>query len=170
MKIENDRIVAFHYTLAEVDGEEIESSDSAEPMLYMHGKQQLLEALQEQLTGHESGDQVVVDVPPERAYGLRRENSEFRVPLKHVISGASSGKKKASASKLVPGQVIRVNTPDGERDATVIKAGKFNVDIDTNHPLAGKHLRFTVNIAVVRQATEDELAHGHPHGPGGHQH
>lgn len=167
MQIENNRVVAFHYTLAEVDGEEIESSGDNDPMLYLHGTQQLLEALQEGLAGHSAGDQVVVDVPPERAYGLRRENSLHRVPLKHVLSPNLA---KKSGVKLQAGQVIRVNTPQGERDATVVKSGKFNVDIDTNHPLAGKQLRFTVDIADVREATEDEIAHGHPHGPGGHQH
>lgn len=173
MQIENNKVVAFNYTLAELDGDEIEASEEKEPMLYLHGTQQLLEALQEGLAGHRAGEQVVVDVPPERAYGLRRDNSAHRIPLKHVVGYAeprkSSGKKSHTA-KLHTGQVIRVNTPQGERDATVVKLGKFNVDIDTNHPLAGKHLRFTVDIVDVRDATDEELAHGHPHGPGGHQH
>ena len=171
MKIEHGKVVTFEYTLHEqqetqadaADGVEIERSEEGEPVAYLHGVQGLMDALQESFVGLESGAEITVDVPPERAYGPKNPNSEHRIPLKHVV-GAPKRRK------LQPGEAIRVMTPNGERDATVVKAGKFNVDIDTNHPLAGKHLRFRVRIGEVRAATPEELSHGHAHGPGGHQH
>ena len=165
MKIEFGKVVSFHYTLIESgqESEELESSDKDQPMLYLHGQHGLLDALQEGLTGLEPGAELSIDVPAVRAYGLRKDNSAHRVPLKHVVGVGKN-------TRLMPGQIVRLNTPDGERDATVVKAGKFNVDIDTNHPLAGKDLTFRVTIVDVRDASEEELAHGHAHGPGGHSH
>lgn len=165
MQIENGKVVSFHYVLKEREGEEIENSGDGDPMLYLHGQQGMLDALQEALAGLGAGDDITVEVPPERAYGMRRPDSEHRVPLKHVL-----GYSAKKSPRLKPGEMIRVNTPQGERDATVIKVGKFNVDIDTNHPLAGKHLEFAISIKDVRDATDEEKAHGHAHGPGGHQH
>ena len=84
-----------------------------------------------------------------------------RVPLKHLTS----------RGKLEPGQVVAVNTNQGQRAARVVKVGHFNVDLDLNHPLAGKTLVFDVEIIDVRAATAEELQHGHAHGPGGaHDH
>ncbi|KZY84063.1 hypothetical protein A3740_00575 [Oleiphilus sp. HI0068] len=79
------------------------------------------------------------------------------------------GDKKQN-SKLKPGMVVSINTEEGPRQVVVLKAGKFNVDVDTNHPLAGQVLSFDIEIQSVREATEDELAHGHAHGVGGHHH
>ncbi len=171
MQIEHGVVVSFHYALREQGGDEVEASDADQPMLYLHGYGGLLEALQEGLEGHKAGDSVVVKVPAAQAYGLRRENSVHRVPIKHVIGmEGKPGKSNSRSMKLNPGQVISVNTPEGARDATVVKAGKFNVDIDTNHPLAGKDLEFSVEIVDVRESTAEEKQHGHAHGPGGHQH
>jgi len=171
MQIKQGKVVSFHYTLNEKDGEVIESSDTGQPMLYLHGYPGLLDALQEGLEDHEAGQSVTIDVPAERAYGLRKPDSVHRVPLKHVaLDAASRSKLKKGQSVLKPGDVIRLNTPEGERDATVVKAGKFNVDVDTNHPLAGKDLVFKVEVVDVRESTDEERQHGHAHGPGGHQH
>ena len=170
MQIKYGTVVSFHYSLKELGGDEIESSDPDQPMLYLHGYRGLIEALQEALEGMQKGDDKVVEVPAARAYGLRKEDSTHRIPMKHVIGIGDMPAKNAQARKLQPGQLISVNTPEGARDATVVKAGKFNVDIDTNHPLAGKDLVFSVEITDVREATEEEIQHGHVHGPGGHQH
>lgn len=72
--------------------------------------------------------------------------------------------------RLKPGQSVKVNTEQGPRDATVVKVGLKNVDLDTNHPLAGKHLQFDIEVTEVRAAAQEELDHGHAHGVGGHQH
>lgn len=162
MQIENNKVVLFHYDLDEVDGNRIESSREGEPMAYLHGYPGILEALQEDLAGKQAGESAVVQVPPERAYGLRRDGAEFRVPIKHV----NDGKKR----RYQVGEVVSVHTRDGRRTASIVKVGKFNLDVDTNHPMAGKHLIFSIDIVDVREASEEELAHGHAHGPGGHQH
>jgi len=83
-----------------------------------------------------------------------------RVPIKHVVGGRTPR----------VGNIVSVNTARGEVKATVLKVGKFNIDVDTNHPLAGKHLKFDVQIIDVREATMEEVANRHAHGPGGHQH
>ena len=112
--------------------------------------------------GKRVGDIFTAEVSAEKAYGLRKENSEQRVPIKHLYV-----KKNV---KLKPGMVVNVETDQGARQVTVIKAGKFNVDVDTNHPLAGKNLCFDVEIVDIRDATEEEIAHKHAHGVGGHHH
>jgi FKBP-type peptidyl-prolyl cis-trans isomerase SlyD len=99
-------------------------------------------------------------VTPEQGYGLRNENAIQRVPLKHI----------ATRGPFTPGQMVVVNTRDGGRQARVVKVGHFNADLDLNHPLAGKTLTFEIEIVDVRPATEEELAHGHAHGPDGHGH
>lgn len=162
MQIENNKVVTFHYDLDDKNGERLESSRDSDPIAYLHGRQGILEALQEDLVGKQAGDSSVIDVPPERAYGLRRDDSELRVPMKHV----NDGKKR----KFRKGEVVSVNTKSGVRTATIVKVGKFNLDVDTNHPMAGKHLVFSIDIVEVRDATDEEMAHGHAHGPGGHQH
>ncbi|MDX1450991.1 MAG: peptidylprolyl isomerase, partial [Oleiphilaceae bacterium] len=83
---------------------------------------------------------------------------------KHLV-----GDKKQLA-RLKPGMIVAINTEDGPRQVMVLKAGKFNVDVDLNHPLAGKTLTFNVTVDGVREASEEEVAHGHAHGVGGHQH
>ena len=162
MQIDDGKVVSFHYTLKEHEGEELESSEAGEPMVYLHGYQGLLRALQEGLAGQEEGSAITINVPAERAYGPHRPEGQMRVPLKRV--------RRQSSRPVKAGEQVRINTPEGERDAIVVKPGKFNVDVDTNHPLAGKNLVFDIKIVAVREAEAEELAHGHAHGPGGHQH
>jgi len=107
------------------------------------------------------GDKLTVTLPPEKAYGPRQENAEQRIPIKHLLD-------KSKRYKV--GQVVTVNTDQGHRQVQIVKVGKFNVDVDTNHPLAGITLEFTVDIQEVRDATAEEQQHGHAHGAGGHQH
>ena len=98
---------------------------------------------------------------PEDAYGPRQEALISRMSAKHL---------GVPASKLKPGQVLRLRTKRGPQMVRVIKAGRFMVDLDGNHPLAGKALEFAIDIVDVREATAEEIQHGHAHGPGGHQH
>ena len=93
-------------------------------------------------------------------YGPRNPAAFQRVPAKHIVA----------KGKLKKGQVVSINTDQGMRTVVVAKVGRHTVDVDTNHPLAGKTLRFDIQITDVRPATEEELAHGHAHGPGGHHH
>jgi FKBP-type peptidyl-prolyl cis-trans isomerase SlyD len=160
MKIEADKVVLFHYELSAADSAYSESSRDGEPVACLVGHDNILPAVESALLGREPGDELALTLQPGEGYGERRPNAIQRVPIKHLI-----GKKKLQA-----GMVVKVNTADGPRDATVIKVGKFNVDLDTNHPLAGKVLNFLISVVAVRDGTPEEVAHGHAHGAGGHHH
>lgn len=167
MAIENNQVVHFHYTLSEVGGDVIEVSDdpneeNAAPMACLMGYGNILAALEEEILGKDVGAQFSVELSPEKAYGEVIEDSIQRIPIKHLLI---EGKKKLRA-----GMAVKVKTEKGARDVKIAKVGKFNVDVDTNHPLAGKHLLFDIKITEVREASEEELAHRHVHGDGGHQH
>ena len=160
MKVAAEKVVVFDYVLIDESGKELERSE--EPMAYLHGSSEIMRGLQEELIGHEVGDQVEVTLPPEKAYGLRREDALQRVPIKHLLS---------KSKKYNAGQIVAVNTQQGRKDAVVVKAGKFNVDLDMNHPLAGKTLTFDVKIQKIRDAKPVELSHGHAHSVDGeHDH
>jgi len=162
MKIEKNTVAVFSYILSNSEGEELERSSSDEPTAYLHGHGNILFNLERHLEGHAAGDTLEVDLSAVEAYGRRHEEASQRVPIKHLLN---TGK-----GKLRIGSLVKINTEQGPRDARVIKLGRFNVDIDTNHPLAGVDLHFSIVIRDVRQATAEEVAHGHAHGIGGHHH
>ncbi len=153
-------MVSFHYRLYEGDNELENSWEEDQPMLYLHGSGGLLPGLEEALKGREKGAALEVTLGPEKAYGHRKNSGVERVPTKHLMT-----KKKPR-----PDDVVQINTQHGPREVVVIKVGRFNIDVDTNHPLAGKTLRFAIEVVDVRSATKEEMAHGHAHGVGGHQH
>ena len=161
MKIAKNSVVTFSYVLKKTTGEELDRAEPDDPMAYLHGHGNILSALEDKLEGAAVGDKMEVDLTADQGYGPRFEGKIQRVPIKHLL---------AKPRKLVPGAMVRVNTEQGAKDATVVKAGKFNVDIDTNHPLAGIDLCFSLAIHDVRDATAEEVAHGHAHGLGGHHH
>ena len=160
LTIADDSVVSFHYKLRDDTGSFNESSDAGSPVVYLHGRNNIVPGLESQLAGTRAGDKLTAVVAPEQGYGLRNENAVQRVPLKHI----------ATRGPFAPGQMVVVNTREGGRQARVLKVGHFNVDLDLNHPLAGKTLTFDIEIVEVRAATEEELAHGHAHGPHGHEH
>ncbi len=160
MTVGPDKVVIFDYVLTDEQGEELERSSEG-PMIYLHGANNIIRVLEEALVGHEKADEVKVTLPPERAYGLRRDDAVQRVPIKHLLT---------KAKKYKPGQVVAVNTQQGQKSAMVVKAGRFNVDLDMNHPFAGKTVTFDVTIRDVRDATADELSHRHAHGIDGQHH
>ncbi len=163
MKITSGSVVTFHYRLSNGDSE-LENSQGGDPMAYLHGHGNIISGLEAALNGKEAGEEFSVTVPPEEGYGLRKEDAVQRVPIKHLHD---ANKIK---NKLKPGMLVNVNTQEGAKQATVVKAGRFNVDLDTNHPLAGLTLTFDLTIESVREATAEEISHGHAHGIGGHQH
>jgi len=162
MQVTTDKVVSFHYRLSEQGGALLESSYDAEPTLYLQGHGNLLSALEEAMEGKQAGDKFSLSISPEQGYGQRQEGATQRIPIKHLHNFKNL--------KLKPGMKVSVNTQHGPWDAVVLKVGKFNVDIDANHPLAGKNLEFDLEVMEVRDATDDELAHGHAHGAGGHHH
>ena len=160
MKIANKTVARFHYTLKDEAGKEIESSQGSDPLAYLHGFKNMLVGVEKALAGKEAGDKFSVTLQPEEAYGERQEDALQRVPVKHL----------QGAGKWQPGMTALVHTEQGERQVTVVKVGKFMVTVDINPPLAGKVLTFDLEVVDVREATAEEIEHGHAHGVGGHQH
>ena len=111
--------------------------------------------LEDALAGHSVGDNIEVTLPPEHAYGVRTEGAPQRVPIKHLLT---------KSKRYRPGMVVKVNTANGAKDVVIIKVGKFNVDVDANHPLAGQTVTFNIDVADMREATTEEISHGHSHG------
>ena len=160
MKIESGTVVSFHYTLRNEAGTELESSRGAELAVYLHGANNVIPGLESAMTGRETNDVFTVSLAPADAYGMRNPENVQRVPVKHL----------AYRGKLQAGQVVQMQTGEGMRAVTVVKAGRHSADVDTNHPLAGQTLHFDIEITDLRPATAEELSHGHAHGPGGHHH
>jgi len=160
MLIADKKVASFHYTLSNEQGEQIESSRERQPMSYLHGARNIIPGLEKALTGKAAGEQFQVTIPPEEAYGERRTDQVQRVPAKHF----------RDARQLKPGRLVSIQTRRGPVQATVVKVGRFNIDVDANHPLAGQTLTFDVEVVEVRDATAEEIAHGHVHGPGGVSH
>ena len=159
MKIEKDRVVRFHYAVAEQGAEAVESSEGREPLSILAGHGNIIPGLDKAMEGREAGDKFAVDVPAADAYGEKRDGLSQRVPKKHF-----------GAQKLEPGMQVVLQTNFGPRAVTIEKVGMTTVDIDLNHPMAGKDLHFEIEIVEVREAAAVEIEHGHVHGEGGHAH
>ena len=157
MKIEKDRVVRFHYAVAEKGQEALENSRGGEPLAILQGHGNIIPGLEKAMEGHEAGDSFAVDVAAADAYGDRRDNLTLRVPMKHF-----------EGQRLEPGLQVVLNTNFGPRAVTIQKVGMSVVDVDLNHPMAGKDLHFDIEIVEVREASAEELEHGHVHGDGGH--
>ena len=160
MIAEKDKVVSFHYTLKNSNGEQMETSREQDPMVYLHGADNIIVGLEKAMEGHAVNDEFSVTVEPEEAYGVRNGNNVQRVPLKRL----------KGIGKVSVGQVLNLQTNQGQVQVTVLKVGRFNIDVDGNHPLAGMALTFDVEITDIREASAEELEHKHVHGPGGHQH
>ncbi len=163
-----NKVVSFHYRLAEVgeDGERAdwrEESHGSAPLFYLHGFHNVVVGLEKALEGKKIGDAIEITLQPDDAYGYRRPNSTQRVPIKHL-------QFPGPVKKILPGMPASVETNQGKRAVVILKVGKFNADVDFNHPLAGKVLYYEVQVEGIRDASTQEIAHGHVHGTGGHQH
>ena len=160
MKIEKDRVVRFHYAVAEAGKESVENSkDGGQPLAILFGHGNIIPGLEKAMEGKEAGDSFKAAVPAAEAYGERREGLSQRIPKKHFGN-----------TRLQPGMQVVLQTNFGPRAVTVQKVGHSVVDVDLNHPMAGKDLHFDVEIIEVREASAEEIEHGHVHGDGGHQH
>ncbi len=159
MKIAKDSVVRFHYAVAEAGQESLESSRDREPLAILYGHGNIIPGLEAAMLDREAGESFGVDVAAADAYGQKQDGLSQRVPKKHF-----------GAQKLEPGMQVVLQTNFGPRAVTIQKVGMSVVDVDLNHPMAGKDLHFDVEIVEVREASAEELAHGHVHGDGGHQH
>ena len=160
MKIEKDRVVRFHYAVAESGGEAVENSkEGGQPLAILFGRGNIIPGLEKAMEGKEAGESFKANVAAADAYGERRDGLSQRIPKKHF-----------GEQKLAPGMQVVLNTNFGPRAVTIQKVGMSVVDVDLNHPMAGKDLDFDIEIVEVREASEEEIAHGHVHGEGGHEH
>ena len=159
MKIAKDSVVRFHYTVSEPGQEALESSSDREPLALLYGPGNIIPGLETAMLDREAGESFAVDVTAADAYGEKRDGLSQRVPKKHF-----------GAQKLEPGMQVVLQTNFGPRAVTIQKVGMSVVDVDLNHPMAGKDLHFEVEIVEVREASAEELEHGHVHGDGGHHH
>jgi len=161
MLIAQDKVVLIHYTLKNDAGETLDSSSGGDPLAYIHGQGNIIPGLEKALEGKQSGDKLNVKVGPSEGYGERDDNLVQQVP-RRAFGGAPNVK---------PGMQFHAQTSQGQtRVVTVTRIQGDMVTVDGNHPLAGENLHFDVEVTDVRDASEEELEHGHVHGPGGHHH
>lgn len=159
-KVAANKVVTISYTLRDDDGEIIDSSDDGAPLVYLHGASNIVPGLEEELEGAARGDSINASVPPEKGYGPRIGEAQ-EVPRKLFPAEA----------ELVAGMQVVAHDDEGRQIPFFITGiGEETVTVDPNHPLAGETLHFAVKIEAMRDATEEEVAHGHPHGEGGHHH
>ncbi len=157
MAIADKSVVGIHYLLKSEQGELLDGSDEGEPLLYLHGFNNIVSGLEEALTGKEVGDQINVVVPPEKAYGEIKQEMMGKVPL-----SAFEG-----MGELKPGMRFDAEGEEGRRIMVEIEEiGEEEVTVNGNHPLAGETLHFDVTIDSIREATQKELDHGHVHKTG----
>jgi FKBP-type peptidyl-prolyl cis-trans isomerase SlyD len=156
MKISKNNVVVMHYAVSDSEGTLIDSSYDEKPMAIIQGTGYLIPGLDNALLEHQTGDQFEVDVPCDQAYGQRNENFVQTVP-KELLAGVED---------LALGSQLRATTDDGEQTVIVIDVQDDEITVDGNHPLSGLDLSFDVEIIEVREATSEELAHGHVHDEG----
>lgn len=160
MQVASGRVVSIHYTLTNEGGQTLDSSTGREPLAYLHGHGNLINGLEKALEGRQTGDKLDVKLPPEDAYGLRDDSLIQTLP-RRAFKGIGD---------LRVGMRLQAQSDRGPRAITVKHIAGDLVTVDGNHELAGETLNFAVEIAEVREATQEELDHGHVHGPGGHSH
>lgn len=160
MKIARNKVVVIDYSLKDDEGSLLDQSSSGE-FAYLHGLKNIIPGLEKALEGKSVGDAVEVRIPPEQGYGIRDEEKIAVVTRDMFPEDAN----------VDVGSQFHAQGDDGEMTViSVTEVNGDNVTVDGNHPLAGIHLNFDVKVIAVRDATADELSHGHVHEPGGHHH
>ena len=159
MQIAPKKAVAIEFTLKDDEGEVLDTSEGREPLTYIHGIGTLVPGLEKALEGKSVGDSIAVTLTPEEAYGPRDERFVRNTPI-----------RKLPEKKAQIGMRYRVDTDEGPLIFMITDIKGDYATVDANHPLAGMTLHFDVKVVEVRDATEEELTHGHIHGPGAHEH
>ena len=157
MKITDNKVVVLHYAVSDSADTLIDSSYDHSPLSVIHGTGYLIQGLEDALTDHVAGDKFEVSVAADKAYGPRYDSYVQTIPKEMF----------AEIDDLDVGTQLRASTDDGEQTVIVVDVQENEITVDGNHPLAGIDLKFDVEILEVRDATEEELAHGHVHGEGG---
>jgi FKBP-type peptidyl-prolyl cis-trans isomerase SlyD len=154
MQIAKDRVVAINYTLKDDAGKVLDASPDGQPLQYLHGAGNIIPGLEKALEGKSEGDSLSVTVPPEDGYGERDDNLQQSVS-RELFQGVES---------VEPGMRFQAQTQAGVQVVTVTAVEGDSVTVDANHPLAGQALNFDVSVETVREASSEELEHGHVHG------
>jgi FKBP-type peptidyl-prolyl cis-trans isomerase SlyD len=160
MNISDKKVVGIHYTLTNENGEVLDSSSGADPLYYLHGYKNIIQGLEEALVNKEKDEKLSVSIPPEKAYGLRDDKNMLQVN-KDQFEGVDD---------IKIGMEVQTQGEHGVQLFRVSKVFGDTVILDGNHPLAGETLNFEVEVIDIREATSEELEHGHVHGPDGHHH
>jgi FKBP-type peptidyl-prolyl cis-trans isomerase SlyD len=159
MQVADNMAVSIHYTLTNDDGEVIDSSiDNNEALIYLHGKNNIISGLENALVGKQAGDIFDVRIEPEEAYGEFMDDRVVVIP-RDMFEGID---------QIEEGMQFHADVSSGPGVVTVVAVDGDKITVDGNHPLAGVALSFAIQVIAVRAATEEELAHGHIHGEGGH--
>jgi FKBP-type peptidyl-prolyl cis-trans isomerase SlyD len=159
MQISSHKVVSIHYTLRDNQGNILDSSEGRDPLHYIQGIGNLIPGMEEGLEGKQKGDKLDIKVSPEKGYGVRSEEMIQQVP-----------RSAFGDQEVQVGMQFQAQSNHGTQVVTVTEVGLESITVDGNHPLAGVELNFAVEVMDIREATQDELDHGHVHGPGGHQH
>lgn len=154
MQINDNCVVTIHYSVKTLEGDVIDDSENTEPMTFIQGSHYMIQGLEEALTDKKKGDKFEVKIEPEKAYGHRQDQLVQEVPIS-MFEGMD----------VDVGMSFRATTDQGEQSVIIIDKDDEFVTVDGNHPLSGLDLVFSVSIEDVRPATEEEIAHGHVHGP-----
>ncbi len=160
MQIATNTVVTIDYTLKDDDQSVLDTSQGQEPLSYIHGIGNLIPGLEKALAGKSEGDRVQVTISPDDAYGERDEDLLQAIPRERF----------ERANEIEVGMQFHTQSEEGMQVVTVVDVDGESITIDGNHPLAGKTLHFDVQIVGVREASAEEISHGHVHGAGGHQH
>ena len=160
MQITSGKVVSIDYTLTDDEKQTIDSSVGGEPLAFIYGSGQIIPGLEKALAGKIAGDSLQVKVSPEEGYGIHDAEKIMTVP-RSKIDGVPN---------LKEGMQLQASGGHGAQVVTVTKITTDEVTLDANHPLAGANLNFDVTVREVRDATPEEVSHGHVHGPGGHHH
>jgi FKBP-type peptidyl-prolyl cis-trans isomerase SlyD len=161
VEITKDTVVTIDYRLHLGDGKYIEESEKDDPLVYLHGYEEIVPGLEKALEGKKAGDQVKATVPPEDGYGDYDPDAVEEVPREEFPADL----------ELEAGGVVTATDEEGDEvEFTVKELKDKTVVVDFNHSLAGKTLHFEVTVREVRKATAEELEHGHAHGPDDHDH
>ncbi|MES2617789.1 MAG: peptidylprolyl isomerase [Bacteroidota bacterium] len=165
MQVGKNKVVSLTYTLTLQNGEVADTATEESPFVFIHGIGQTLPHFDQQLTDLKAGDAFSFEIDAENAYGVSNEENKVAIP-RDVFSGPEVPKDLLVVGNMVPMQDNYGNPMNG----IIIGIDDDQVHMDFNHPLADQKLSFSGAIISVREATDDELSHGHVHGPGGHHH
>ena len=160
MRITKNHVVAIDYKLTDDQEQVLDTSEGSEPLWYLHGAEGIIPGLEQQLDGKQLGDHLEVAITPEDGYGQRNDSLRQTVPREQFDDN----------EELKLGMQFRVDSGDEPLIVTIVEITDDTVTVDGNHPLAGMNLNFDVTVREIREATPEELEHGHVHGPGGHSH